>query len=763
LPSAAPLGKEQIRKVLIYRLGSLGDTVVAVPCLRLIAETFPNAERRLLTNFPVSAKASASAAVIGSSGLVHGYMRYTVGTRRPVELLRLAAQIREFRPDLLVYIPHIRPWKTVVRDRRFFRLAGARRIVGIANEALQRHQFDPSTGFHETEAARLGRLIEEIGDARVSDLKNWSLALTDEERGVGAEAVASVGNRPLIVCGPGTKMQAKDWGQENWSALLTRLNSEYPDHALALIGTQEEAGLSAIAAEGWAGPKVNLCGRLTPRETAAVIERARVFLGPDSGPMHLAACVGVPCVIAFSAAGTPGAWFPAGPHHQVVYHRTSCYHCQLETCTLEGRRCLSSITVDEMAAAVARVLAPEKTATRFPVYLAPGAEQKQALAAAANGFPPVEIKRTQSWSDPVAPLLARADRTVRRVLIYRLGSLGDTVVALPSFRLIAGMYPNAERVLLANFPVAAKAPASAAVLGASGLVHGYMRYTVGTRSPGELLRLNREIRRFRPDLLVYLMPPRPLKDVKRDALYFRLAGVKRFIGLPGEDELKYRFDAANGLYESEADRLARAIRSLGDAHPEELANWDPVLTQEEKATALNALRPVAGMPILVCAPGCKMQANDWEQHNWRALLARLAPRYSDHALVLAGAQQDAEACDLVSQEWAGPRLNLAGKLTPRESAAVFAHARIFIGADSGPKHLAACMGVPCVCVFSARDLPGVWFPPGSHNAIVHHQPECAGCGLETCIVMEKKCIRSVTVDEMEQAVERVMSWTVHTV
>ena len=103
------------------------------------------------------------------------------------------------------------------------------------------------------------------------------------------------------------------------------------------------------------------------------------------------------------------------------------------------------------------------------------------------------------------------------------------------------------------------------------------------------------------------------------------------------------------------------------------------------------------------------------------------------------------------------RVNLAGKLTPRESAAVFARAAVFLGPDSGPKHLAASMGAPCVCVFGARDLPGVWFPPGNRNQIVYHQPECFGCGLETCIAMQKKCIRSVTVDELEQAVARVLA------
>jgi ADP-heptose:LPS heptosyltransferase len=101
---------------------------------------------------------------------------------------------------------------------------------------------------------------------------------------------------------------------------------------------------------------VNLCGRLTPRETAAVLEHAHVFLGPDSGPMHLAASVGVPCAIAFSARGLPGIWYPSGSQHQVIYHQTSCYGCNLETCIVEARRCLTSITVDEMVVAAGRVM-----------------------------------------------------------------------------------------------------------------------------------------------------------------------------------------------------------------------------------------------------------------------------------------------------------------------------------------------------------------------------------------------------------------------
>ena len=345
-----------VRKVLIYRLGSLGDTVVALPCFHLIERTFPAAERVLLTNFPVHAKAPPAAAVLGDSGLVHGYMRYTVGTRHVGQLLRLAWQIRRFKPDVLVYVMPARPLPSVRRDQLFFRLAGVHRFVGLPGLEELEHQDGLEDGHLEPEASRLARALVELGDAQTGELANWSLRLTAAERAQASTSLGPLTERPMMVCGPGTKMQAKDWGQENWRALLTQLHAEYPSYGLALIGAQEDAEVSEYAARNWDGPKVNLCGKLSPRETAAVLEHAAVFLGPDSGPMHLAACAGVPCVIAFSARGLPGVWYPTGKQHQVIYHQTSCYGCNLETCTVEGRRCLTSITVAEMAAAVARAL-----------------------------------------------------------------------------------------------------------------------------------------------------------------------------------------------------------------------------------------------------------------------------------------------------------------------------------------------------------------------------------------------------------------------
>jgi ADP-heptose:LPS heptosyltransferase len=101
---------------------------------------------------------------------------------------------------------------------------------------------------------------------------------------------------------------------------------------------------------------VNLCGKLTPRESAAAFRRARLFIGHDSGPMHLAAAVQTPCVAIFAARNKPRVWFPYGSQHRVVYHQTECWGCGLETCIVERKRCLTSITVDEVVSEIAAVL-----------------------------------------------------------------------------------------------------------------------------------------------------------------------------------------------------------------------------------------------------------------------------------------------------------------------------------------------------------------------------------------------------------------------
>lgn len=356
------------RKILVYRLGSLGDTLVALPCLHLIARAFPAAERVLLTNIPTNGKAPAASAVLGGMGLIDGYLRYNVGTRSPLALLQLAAQIRHYAPEHMVWLQALRPTPAVRRDLFFFRhLCGIRSIFGAPTpgdlalglhslSGIERRNYDAATGLFEREASRLARTLGALGDARINDPASWDLRLSVAEQARAAAELAPLSDRSLIVCGPGTKMQAKDWGAERWQALLARLSARFPEYGLAMVGAAEESALCAQGMRPWRGAKVNLCGRMTPRETAAVLARAQLFLGPDSGPMHLAASVGTPCVIAFSARGLPGVWYPAGAAHRVLYCKTDCFGCYRESCTERDRECLRAITVEAMEAAAVEQL-----------------------------------------------------------------------------------------------------------------------------------------------------------------------------------------------------------------------------------------------------------------------------------------------------------------------------------------------------------------------------------------------------------------------
>ena len=102
--------------------------------------------------------------------------------------------------------------------------------------------------------------------------------------------------------------------------------------------------------------------------------------------------------------------------------------------------------------------------------------------------------------------------------------------------------------------------------------------------------------------------------------------------------------------------------------------------------------------------------------------------------------------------WSGKTANLCGRVSPRVSAAVLEQAELFVGHDSGPVHLAAAVGTPCVAVYSARSLPGHWFPRGNKTTVFYNRVPCLGCGLETCVTFAKKCILSIGVNQVFDAV-----------
>jgi ADP-heptose:LPS heptosyltransferase len=336
-----------------------------------------------------------------------------------------------------------------------------------------------------------------------------------------------------------------------------------------------------------------------------------------------------------------------------------------------------------------------------------------------------------------------ADR-VESILVFRIGSLGDTVVSLPALREVRRRHPGARIVLLTNTPVdgGLKAASAIQVLSGTGLVDDAIEYPHGALSPGRLLHVCRQIRSRHPRTCYFLMPDRSPRQAWRDKVFFRLAGIRTIVGLdPGRLGSRPPEDGSS-LWESESKRLLRAIGSTRPGPVQE--DFSLVLTGEEERAAARALEQgnVHGQFIVFCI-GTKHAANEWGDERWGQCLRELGAAVPQYALVSIGSASESPRSTKLLAGWPGATLNLCGSLTPRQSAALIARSSLFLGHDSGPMHLASAVAAPIIAIFSARNLPGIWFPFANTSHVFYNAVPCRGCGLEVCLENKQVCMTSL--------------------
>lgn len=334
-------------------------------------------------------------------------------------------------------------------------------------------------------------------------------------------------------------------------------------------------------------------------------------------------------------------------------------------------------------------------------------------------------------------------------------------MSLPALRLVARAFPHHERVLLTNYSQSTKVASMAAVLEGTGLVHGYLRYPIGLRGMSLLLKLRRAIRELNPDALVYLVGPRGRPKAWRDAAFFYACGIRRLIGVPYRADQQRNRRLPDGDYEYEGARLLRCLEELGNQSLESSDAFDLSLSESEHQEAKRALGPLGdGGPLIAASIGAQVDVKDWGDRAWHAVLHRLADQLPGWGLLMVGAAEERQRSDALRSSWRGASLNACGMLSVRASAALLSQARIYVGHDSGPMHLAAAVGVPCVAVFSSRNLPGQWFPFGATHRVLYHRISCQGCGLDRCVERQKECIRSIPVEDVARNVMELVGQVV---
>jgi heptosyltransferase-2 len=145
---------------------------------------------------------------------------------------------------------------------------------------------------------------------------------------------------PLLAVHLGAGTAAKRWPKRHWKDLIERFLRD--GWRIVIVGGPEDPPLSRILAPS---PRlVDWSGRLTVRETTALLEQADFFIGADSGPAHLAASAGVLSVILFSGTNNPVQWRPWSSRSLIIRNRVACRPCHQKTCPLADHPCMTGLS-----------------------------------------------------------------------------------------------------------------------------------------------------------------------------------------------------------------------------------------------------------------------------------------------------------------------------------------------------------------------------------------------------------------------------------
>jgi ADP-heptose:LPS heptosyltransferase len=342
-------------KVLVYQIGQLGDTIVSIPALRAVRQYFGQQALIILLHDEIQRLVTAEMALEGS-GLADEFVPYAPQKTFRGKLRTMWTLLRHLRRErfdaVVSLLPSDRPRWAVVRDRLFYRACGIPRLIGFRafaeSQVRPRYRSGRPVTIPSEAAFRLQRLFADgIGMAGNDP---FAMPLVS----VSADRLAAIDRwlasrrvhpeRPLIALCPGCKKPGNAWPRERFLEIARRL-VDFREWELLILGGPAERELADYLLAGLGGQAIHAAGCFSIAESAAALSRCSLLVGLDTGTTHLAAAVGVPCVVLQSANSFPGQWDPLGEDHSVIRATVPCEGCLLQTCPIPGHPCMRNITV----------------------------------------------------------------------------------------------------------------------------------------------------------------------------------------------------------------------------------------------------------------------------------------------------------------------------------------------------------------------------------------------------------------------------------
>jgi heptosyltransferase-2 len=326
-------------KIVIRATNWVGDAIMALPALRAVRARFPEAAIAIVARPYVAdiycGQEICDEIIPYDPNGAHTGLR---GRERLVEVLRA----RKFDVALLLqnaFDAAWLVWRAGIGERIGYARDGRSLLLSKRIAVPKRGEIPLHEQFYYLELLRRAGWIDSLPDEHHVQLK-----VGEGLRQRAEEILAAAGarrNAPRIAIAAGASYgSAKCWPPERFADFVNRYR-RHTDADVILFGTAAEQQVAEAIATGITGPVLSLVGKTTIADLPALLSLCQLFVGNDSGAMHVAAAVGLPVVAIFGPTDPYGT-APITPRCTVVQEKPYCSPCFLRRCPID-HRCMTNV------------------------------------------------------------------------------------------------------------------------------------------------------------------------------------------------------------------------------------------------------------------------------------------------------------------------------------------------------------------------------------------------------------------------------------
>jgi heptosyltransferase II len=331
-------------KILVRATNWVGDAILCVPALRAVRARWPEAEISILAKRWVSA-------VYEGQGLADRLLVLE-------DSAYLAASLSAQKFDAAILFQNAfhaawLAWRAGIPERIGYARDGRSALLTRAIAVPRDGEIPAHEAYYYAELVRRAGWIDAL-----PEIDEIRLCIAEAARAVAEKRMIAAGARGAgarrIAFAPGAAYgSAKCWPAERFAELADRLIVRF-DADVILFGAPSERDIAERISSGMRCRAVNLAGQTSIAELSAYFSACDLFIGNDSGAMHVAAGAGVPVVAIFGSTDPDGT-APLTLRRTLVREAPSCSPCFLRHCPVD-HRCMTRLEVEAVESAAARWL-----------------------------------------------------------------------------------------------------------------------------------------------------------------------------------------------------------------------------------------------------------------------------------------------------------------------------------------------------------------------------------------------------------------------